>query len=83
MASEPHRPFTHAPPSETAPRALPVNRQPDHPLLCALPALALLGLLALGLTVLVLLSLYGIKSAWGIDLFPDAHLRDLLGLERP
>lgn len=82
MASAPHRQIAHSPPPKTDPRALPVNRQSDHPLLHALPALAILGLLALGLTVLVLLSLYGIKSAWGIDLFPDAHLRDLLGLER-
>ena len=83
MASPSHRQIGPTPPTETDPPALPVNRQSDHPLLCALPALALLGLLALGLTVVALLSLYGIKSVWGIDFFPDAHLRDLLGLERP
>ena len=30
------------------------------------------------LGVLVLLALYGIKSALGIDIFPDRHLRDFL-----
>jgi hypothetical protein len=47
----------------------------------ALLVLIILGLLALGLTLLLLLGLYALKSAWGIDLFPDTHLRDLLGLE--
>lgn len=47
----------------------------------ALMVLIILGVLALGLTLLVLLGLYALKSAWGIDLFPDTHLRDLLGLE--
>ena len=83
MASERQRLSAQSPPPETRSRALPVNRQSGHPLLRALPALALLGLLALGLTMLVLINLYAIKSAWGIDLFPETHLRDLLHVEPP
>lgn len=47
----------------------------------AVVVLIILGVLALGLTLLLLLGLYALKSAWGIDLFPETHLRDLLHRE--
>jgi len=52
-------------------------------LLKALVVLGVLALVALGTLVAVFFLLYLLKCALGIDVFPDRHLSDILGLTQP